>query len=93
MSDIPPIKGPAERVTPIVSSRSAPVAEKTAPDMTADQVDISETGQLLSTLTPGADIRADKVAEVREAIQNGTYETPEKIEATVDRLLEVLRAL
>jgi anti-sigma28 factor (negative regulator of flagellin synthesis) len=54
-------------------------------------VEISELAQTLSTLEPEADIRIDKVLAIREAIANGTYETPEKIEATVERLLDVLR--
>ena len=34
------------------------------------------------------EIRLDKVMAVRDAIAQGTYETPEKIEAAVDRMLD-----
>ena len=37
-------------------------------------------------------IRFDRVAKAREAIKDGTYETPEKMERVVDRLLPVLQA-
>ena len=56
-----------------------------------DRVEISETARFLSTLERGGDIRVDKVLAIREAIADGTYETDDKIDVTVDRLIEVLR--
>lgn len=38
----------------------------------------------------GSDIRMDKVASIRAAIAQGTYETPEKLDLALDRLLERL---
>jgi negative regulator of flagellin synthesis FlgM len=37
-----------------------------------------------------SDIRMDKVASIRAAIAQGTYETPEKLDIALDRLLERL---
>ena len=37
-----------------------------------------------------SDIRMDKVAAIRAAIAQGTYETPEKLDIALDRLLERL---
>jgi negative regulator of flagellin synthesis FlgM len=37
-----------------------------------------------------ADVRHDLVARVRQEIQAGTYDTPEKLEAALDRLAERL---
>jgi negative regulator of flagellin synthesis FlgM len=34
------------------------------------------------------DIRADRVAEIRAAIEEGVYETDEKLELAVGRLLD-----
>lgn len=39
---------------------------------------------------PDADIRHDLVARVRREIRAGTYDTPEKLEAALDRLAERL---
>lgn len=39
-----------------------------------------------------AEIRWDKVAAIRKAIMDGTYETPEKIDAALRALLERLRS-
>jgi hypothetical protein len=36
------------------------------------------------------DVRQDLVARVRQEIQAGTYDTPEKFEAALDRLAERL---
>ena len=35
-----------------------------------------------------ADIRFDRVNAIRAAIADGTYETPDKLDAALDRLLE-----
>ena len=37
-----------------------------------------------------ADIRFDRVNAIRAAIADGTYETPEKLDAALDRLLDTL---
>jgi len=55
-----------------------------------DAVDVSLLGRLLSQLHALPDIRVEKVAEVRAAIEQGTYETPEKLERTIEKLLEEL---
>ena len=96
MSDIPPIKGPAKPpgTTP---QRKTHGGEKAGGGpgpkaAAADRVEISEMGQLLSTLELGGDIRVDKVTAIREAIANGTYETEAKLEYALDRLLDDLRS-
>ena len=38
----------------------------------------------------GSDIRMDKVAALRAAIADGSYETPEKLDIALDRLLDRL---
>ena len=40
-----------------------------------------------------AEVRADLVARVRREIAAGTYDTPEKLEAALERLLEDLGGL
>ena len=37
-----------------------------------------------------SDIRMDKVAAIKAAIADGSYETPEKLDAALDRLLDRL---
>jgi negative regulator of flagellin synthesis FlgM len=94
MTDIPPINGagrvpgasPVERLRP---TREAPPGTASAP---VDRVEISDTAQALSGLDPDSGIRAEKVAEIRDAIANGTYLTDEKVSIAADRLLDTLRA-
>jgi len=56
-----------------------------------DEVEISEMGKLLDDLSRIPDIRHERIVEVRRAIEAGTYETPEKLEIAVQRLLDSLR--
>lgn len=90
MNDIPPIQSTGQ-LSGYTSQRLSP-ARSVLPEEQTDRLEISDTGQILSTMAPDSSIRADRVAEIRQAIANGTYETPEKIDITVDRLLNVLRA-
>jgi anti-sigma28 factor (negative regulator of flagellin synthesis) len=54
-----------------------------------DRVELSGVSHLLATLKAN-DIRADKVQSVRAAIDAGTYETSDKMDAAIDKLLNDL---
>lgn len=73
----------------------APRAEASAALLTpgADRAEFSDVAQRLSELELAGQppIRAQKVADIREAISNGTYETDDKIEYVVGRLMSVLK--
>lgn len=90
MADISSINAAA--VTPGASVPRTTRAQVPAPSSErTDEVEISELAQLLSSLDPDdCPIRAQKVADIREAIQNGTYETEDKIDYVVTRLMEIL---
>ena len=59
-----------------------------------DQLDLSsgvtDVNRLQSAneISGGGEIRVDRVAELRRQIANGTYETPEKLDAALDRILD-----
>ena len=53
-----------------------------------DEVDISAEAELVSQVHDIPDIRADRVADIRAEIDAGIYETDEKLEVTVGRLLD-----
>ena len=55
-----------------------------------DTVEISDSARYLSELRKLPDIRQEKVDAVREQIAAGTYITPDKIDATVNALLQDL---
>ncbi len=54
----------------------------------ADQLDISPAAEAAIQAAEGGKIRPDLVARVRGDIASGTYETPEKLDAALDRLLD-----
>ena len=53
-----------------------------------DQVDISPAAQLAGQVSDIPDIRQDRVASLKAAIASGTYETEDKLNTAVDRLLD-----
>ena len=54
----------------------------------ADQLDISPAAEAAIQAAEGGEIRSELVARVRGEIASGTYETSEKLDATLDRLLD-----
>ena len=55
-----------------------------------DAPDAAETMRLLDRVSRLPDIRFDKVQRMRERIAEGKFETPERIDGAIDRLLEEL---
>lgn len=53
-----------------------------------DSVEVSAAAQLLAKLSDLPDVRKDLVDRVRAEIASGDYETPEKLDAAVDGLIE-----
>ena len=53
-------------------------------------MDISREASLISQIRDLPDIRADRVAEIRAALAEGTYETDQKLDIAVERLLDEL---
>lgn len=56
----------------------------------SDVVEISTAGQLAAKIAELPDIRTDLVERVKAEIAAGTYETPQRLEVTVNRLMEEL---
>jgi len=56
----------------------------------ADEVDISEAARWVEQVRQLPEIREERVAEVRRQILAGTYETQDKLEVAIERLLNEL---
>lgn len=73
--------------------RQEKVAESAGVRRGEDRVEISATvARLLEKLRAG-DIRTEKVESIRSQIEAGTYETDDKIDGAIDKLLDDLNDL
>ena len=80
--------------TPIQKIQTTPVQKQVpagAPSQVrlGDKVELSGMSHLMATLKKN-DIRADKVAEIKAQIANGTYDTDKKLDGALDGLLDDL---
>lgn len=65
--------------------------EATAPTDTwlgVDQVDLSPEAEMVGRVHDLPDIRADRVAQIRAEIASGVYESADKLDVAVGRLLD-----
>jgi len=90
MSDIAPLGGPSPASYDFSSRVERSVAQSSNPERGSDRVELSGTAKLLGKLAEGLDVRQDLIAKVRAEIADGTYETPEKLDAAVEGLSEDL---
>src|SRR5262245_45999636 len=75
---------------PIKPSRPAaevPHSTETKPIETNDAVEIYPAGKMLEDLSQSTEVRAERLAQIKAAIDAGTYETPEKLEAALSKML------
>ena len=56
-----------------------------------DEVEISSASQMLDDASRMPGIREQRLATIKAAIDAGTYETPEKLELALNRMLESLK--
>lgn len=77
-----PIRG----VTPTATTQpaTAPIA------VPKDELEISSAGKMLDRLSEAPEVRAERIAQIKEAIENGAYDTDEKLEAALSRMFDSL---
>jgi negative regulator of flagellin synthesis FlgM len=63
-------------------------ARPAAADYGVDQLDLSPEAELAAQVRDLPEIREDRVAAIRAQIASGTYETPEKLDIALSRLLD-----
>ncbi len=56
----------------------------------ADTVEFSRMGRTLARAAEESSLRLARARAIRTEIENGTYETPERIDMTAQRLLDVI---
>lgn len=69
--------------------RVKPVQAETVIDNTPiDHVDISPEADFVSQIHDMPEVRTDRVADIRAQIEAGVYETDEKLDIAIGRLLD-----
>ena len=58
--------------------------------MTTDRVEFSQHAQLLEKVHQMPEVRQDKIDTIREAIENNTYLTSDKLDLAVSRMIDEL---
>lgn len=82
------LQGP-EPIRPDRVSRSRVEAPRPAAE-TGDTAEISDIARLKGLLADVPDVRLEKIERLRAEIDSGAYETDEKIQTVIERLLEEL---
>ncbi len=79
--------------TPITRLQGSKATDTTSSSQDAgatatDTVEISDSARYLGEIKKLPDIRDSKVQQMRDQIASGQFETPERIDGTVDRLMQ-----
>lgn len=88
MNDIAPIGRPNYTAIGGTTRRGATTPPVNGTQRGGDEVQFSDTARLLSKLRQLPDVRQDKVDQIRQAIDDGTYDTDEKVDAILGPLME-----
>jgi negative regulator of flagellin synthesis FlgM len=81
------VHGPHGINPPHSIHRSQPARSSSAPQG-PDRVDISPAAEAAVQASESGQVRVDLVNRIRAQIAAGTYETPEKLDVALDRLLD-----
>jgi len=80
---------PIKPVQPTQSVSQAPESSSITP---TDEVEISSAGRMMDTLNQSSELRAERLAQIKSEIEAGTYETADKLEAALEKLLDEIGA-
>ena len=84
------VHGPQQLKAPHTPQPSQPATGAVSDNIHIDQLDISPEADALSRAREASDVRQDRVNEIRQQIASGTYETEEKLDLALSRLLDEL---
>lgn len=75
---------PVRPAQPSGEARPGATAKPVSPQ---DEVEISSAGKLMEQLNNSSEVRQERLALIKQAIDDGTYDTDEKLEAALSRML------
>jgi len=87
------VHGPASvgAAAPIRQTRPVIEPEATASpaiSSPSDEVDISAAGKMLDGISRTPGVREERLSQIKAAIEDGTYDTPEKLDIALSRMIE-----
>ena len=78
------------RMLPCRNTAASVPSATPEPAQPTDQLDISREADLVSRVRELPEIRAERVEQIRAQIEAGRYETEDKLDVAVSRLLDEL---
>ena len=78
----------AQPISPPHGSRISKPSAPNQPGQIQDELDISDVGRLMEQAKGVSEVRQDVVDRIRGQIADGTYETADKLDIAMDRLLD-----
>lgn len=77
----------ASGIKPVQQTSETANTAESAPIAPEDEVDISPAAQMMDTLNQASELRSERLAQIKADIDAGVYETPEKLEAALTKML------
>jgi len=91
MSQINPISQPTPVQKIVANPIQKQIPAEAAPVRATDRLELSGASGFLAALKSNNDVRTDKVAAIRQQLQEGTYDPDgKKLDAAADKLLDEL---
>ncbi len=81
-------------VTELEADQQAKQRARTSPvDSLQDSVQISGQASELASQDNASNVRLDRINKIRDEIDQGTYESPAKINATIEKILAEINGI
>ncbi|GIX03652.1 MAG: hypothetical protein KatS3mg113_0658 [Planctomycetaceae bacterium] len=83
--------GSTPGVSPLGSVKATSPSAQTPAKVSApqDELEISAAGQMLDQLSQTSNLRQERLARIKAEIDQGTYDSDEKLEAALLKLMQV----
>jgi negative regulator of flagellin synthesis FlgM len=73
---------------PVSAPTNLREASAVRPQSPRDALELSAAGKMLDQLSHSPDVRQERLARIKAAIDNGTYDTDEKLEAALSKMFD-----
>ena len=80
--------GPIRSATPAPAASSGKPPEAPAATTPKDELELSAAGVALDRVGETPEMRAERLAQIKQAIDNGSYDTDEKLDAALSRMFD-----